>query len=134
LLNVSISERRISGRDADITRSALVLSGSTGTTPIGKVQPQDVINPEEGPVVIVYPNPFGDKLNYYYFLRKSVPGSITLTDITGRTSAMLVKQQLQIEGLHTGSIEAEDFNLTPGIYYLRFVFDKQVIVRKVIKM
>jgi hypothetical protein len=134
LMNVSISERRTSGKEAEITRSTLIFSGSNSAGPNGKGQSQDGINPEDNPVVVVYPNPFGDKLNYYYFLRKSVPVFLTLTDVTGRTSALLMKQQMQSEGLHSTSIESDDFNLTPGIYYLRFVFDKQVIVRKIIKM
>lgn len=134
VLNVSITECRISGREAEITKSALVWSGRNGDTPSGNGQPQGLAITDEGPVVVVYPNPFSDKLNYYYFLRKSIPAAITLTDVTGRTSALLMKQQMQIEGLHSGSIEPADFNLNPGVYYLRFVFDKQVVVRKVIKL
>jgi hypothetical protein len=134
VLNVSITERRVSGKEAEITRSALLWSGRNGDTPAGKGQPQDLAVTDVVPVVVVYPNPFSDKLNYLYFLRKSVPATITLTDVTGRTSALLMKQQMQGEGLHSGSIEPADFNLNPGLYYLRFVFDKQVVVRKVIKL
>jgi len=134
VLNVSITERRVSGREAEITRSAMVWSDRNGDTAAGKGESQGLAITDEGPVVVVYPNPFGDKLNYYYFLRKSVPVAITLTDVTGRTSELLMKQQMQGEGLHSGSIEPSDFSLTPGLYYLRFVFDQQVVVRKVIKL
>jgi len=134
VFNIFITERRVSSKEAEITRSALVWSGKNGDTPDGKGQPQDVAVIDDLPVVVVYPNPFGDKLNYYYFLRKSVPAAITLTDVTGRTSALLMKQQMQDKGLHSGSIEPADFNLNPGVYYLRFVFDKQVVVRKVIRL
>jgi hypothetical protein len=134
VLNVSITERRISGRAAEIERSALLWSDRHAVTPAGAVEPKGQAITDEEPVVVVYPNPFGDKLNYCFFLRKSVPAAITLTDVTGRTSALLMKQQMQSEGLHSGTLEPADFNLTPGVYYLRFVFDKQVVVRKVIKL
>jgi hypothetical protein len=134
VLNVSTTERRVSGKDAGTTKTALLWTGSTGSTPEGKGQPEGLANTDGGPVVVAYPNPFGDNLNYYYFLRKPVPLAITMTDVTGRTSAVLMKQQMQGEGLHTGSIDPAEFSLTPGIYYLRFVFDQQVVVKKVIKL
>lgn len=134
VLNISITERSISGKTAEITKAALLWSGSNGDTPGGKTITQVPVVADEDPIVIVYPNPFEDKVNYYYFLRKSLPTAITLTDVTGRTSAQLMKQQVQSEGLHYGSIESADFNLNPGVYYLRFVFNKQVVVKKVIKL
>ena len=111
----------------------MVWSGRISDNPSGKDKPPDLTASDEV-TVVVYPNPFGDKLNYHYFLRKSIPAAITLTDVTGRTSALLMKQQQQSEGLHSGSFNAADFNLNPGMYYLRFVFDKQVVVRKVVKL
>jgi hypothetical protein len=134
VLNISTTDRRVSGKEYQTTNFALVFSGTSGTSSNGKGQTQDVAPVDDSPVVVVYPNPFGDNLNYLYFLRKSVPASVTLTDVTGRTSGILLKHQQQGEGLHSASINSEDLNLTPGIYYLTFIFDKQVIVKKVIKL
>jgi len=133
VMSVSVTERRISGKEAEITRSAAVWSGKTVDTPSGKDKPPDPAVTDDVSVV-VYPNPFTDKLNYHYFLRKSIPAAITLMDVTGRISALLMKQQQQSEGLYSGSVNAAEFNLNPGVYYLRFVFDKQVVVKKVVKL
>jgi hypothetical protein len=124
----------VSGKEYQTTNYAVVLTGNNGTTSNGKGQPQDVAPVDDSPVVVVYPNPFGDNLNYLYFLRKSVAVSVTLSDVTGRTTGLLLKHQQQGEGLHSAFINSDDLNLNPGIYYLTFVFDKQVIVRKVIKL
>jgi hypothetical protein len=134
VLNISTTDRRVSGREYQTTNMALVYTGTSGTSSNGKGQTQDITPSDDSPVVVVYPNPFGDKLNYFYFLRKAVPASVTLSDVTGRTSGILLKHQQQGEGLHTASINSDDLNLDPGIYYLTFVFDKQVIVKKVIKL
>jgi len=133
VLNVAVTERRISGKEAEITRSAMLLSGLNTDTLSGKYQPQGIAG-NDFITVVVNPNPFSDVLNYNYFLRKSVQVSITLTDITGRTFAQPVKNQVQGGGLHSGTINASEFNLNPGMYYLRFVLDKQIVVKKVIKI
>lgn len=133
LLNLSVTESRISGKEAEITKSAMIWSGLNSDTVSGKGQPQAITGIDEI-TVVVNPNPFSDILNYNYFLRKSIPVSITLTDITGRTSAILLKDKVQGEGLHSGTIHSSDFNLNPGMYYLRFTLDKQVVVKKVIKL
>src|ERR1035438_4711447 len=60
LLNVSISERRVSGKDAGIEKSALVWSGGNGSNPEVTGQPQGIATVDDGSVVVVYPNPFSD--------------------------------------------------------------------------
>lgn len=133
VMNISVIERRVSGKEADITRSAVVWAGKIATTPSVKDKPPDqVVNDDVS--VVVYPNPFSDRLNYHYFLHKSVSATITLTDVTGKMSALIMKHNQQSEGLYSGTINASEFNLNPGVYYLRFIFDQQVIVKKVVKL
>jgi hypothetical protein len=84
--------------------------------------------------VIVYPNPFNEKLTYNYFLRKQVTVSVELFDMSGKFNFRVEKNQLQSEGLHTGTINAPALGLPPGVYYLRFTLDKQVVVTKVVKV
>jgi hypothetical protein len=133
VLNIATTERRVSGREAEVTKSAMVWAGKNSDTPAGSEKPQDPTLNEEV-TVVAYPNPFTDKLNYHYFLRKAVPASIILTDVTGRTSYQVMKKMMQEEGLHSGTLESGDLNLDPGVYYLRFVFDRQVVVRKIVKL
>jgi len=84
--------------------------------------------------VIVYPNPFDERLTYNYFLRKDLSVSIDLYDISGRIDKSLLETQNQPEGLYTKALIATDHNLRPGIYYLRFTFDNKVIVKKIVKL
>ncbi|MEI7897994.1 MAG: T9SS type A sorting domain-containing protein [bacterium] len=84
--------------------------------------------------VIVFPNPFTEQVTYNYFLRKQVPVTVVLYDMSGRFNLKVEKLQVQSEGLHTGVINASVLGLKPGIYYLRFTFDKQVVVSKIVKI
>jgi hypothetical protein len=84
--------------------------------------------------VIVFPNPFTDKLSYNYFLRKQLPVSIEVYDMSGKYSVRLVKNQIQSEGLHSGELDAVTSGLTSGVYYIRFTFDKKVVISKVVKI
>jgi len=54
--------------------------------------------------------------------------------MSGKISMRLVKNQVQAEGLHTGEIDGVQLGLAPGVYYIRFTFDKQVVVNKIVKI
>lgn len=84
--------------------------------------------------VIVFPNPFTEQVTYNYFLRKQVPAAVELYDMSGKFNLIVEKKQLRAEGLHAGSIDAATLGLTPGVYYLRFTFDRQVFVTKIVKI
>lgn len=84
--------------------------------------------------VIVYPNPFAEQLTYNYFLRKQVPVTVELYDMSGKVNVRLEKRQVQPEGLHTGTINPAVIGMPPGVYYLRFTLDKQVVVSKIVKI
>ncbi len=135
VLNISIIENRYRGGDPEITRSAFTNTqqhnesiATAGTNDSGKqIEKSDVS-------VIVFPNPFSEKLTYNYFLRKQLPVSIELYDMSGKFSLRLVKNQIQSEGLHTGELDGLTHGLTPGVYYIRFTFDKQVVISKVVKI
>ena len=88
----------------------------------------------EGVSVILFPNPFREQFTYNYFLRKSLGVSLELYDMTGNVRMKLITNQTEAEGLHTGSFDGVKAGLTPGIYYVRFTFDKQVVVQKIVKI
>lgn len=84
--------------------------------------------------LILYPNPFIENLYYNYFLRKQLPVSVELVDVTGKTIVSITKDQIQAEGYHTGDLEASKYDLKMGVYYFRFTFGDKVLVSKVVKM
>ena len=132
---ISTMEYQSSGQVPTTTKAASVNleqrsenDALTGTTePQSQVEKSDVS-------VILFPNPFSEKITYNYFLRKQLPVSIELFDMTGNSRMQLIKNQVQTEGLHTGDLDGTVNGLTPGIYYFRFTFDKQVVVSKIVKI
>jgi hypothetical protein len=84
--------------------------------------------------VIVFPNPFAEQVTYNYFLRKQLPVAVELYDMSGKINIRIEQKQLQAEGLHTGTINAALLGMSPGVYYLRFLFDKEVVIRKIVKI
>jgi len=92
-------------------------------------------NPNTGELsLILYPNPFIGNLYYNYFLRKQLPVTVELVDMTGKTIVSLSKEQVQSEGFHTGELDAVKYGLKMGVYYFRFTYGDKVLVSKVIKM
>jgi hypothetical protein len=83
--------------------------------------------------VAVFPNPYSDNLTFSYFLRKQMPVTISLYDISGKKCLEACNNVQQSEGLHTGNIENAD-KLPTGVYSVKFTFDHNTIVKKVVKI
>ncbi len=135
VLNISTMEYQASAQAPVVTKTAFINLDQTveGDILAGSEEPQ--IQVEKSDVsVILFPNPFSEKITYNYFLRNQIPVTIELFDMTGSSRLQIVKNQLQTEGLHTGDLDGLTIGLTPGIYYLRFTFDKQVVVSKIVKI
>ncbi len=134
VLTLSIVNYQIGGQAPVTTRKAtLNVNQHVETEVIAGLDPTQ--KPDQSDVsVILYPNPFNEKLTYNYYLRKDMSVSIDLFDITGKISAKLLKTQSQAEGLHTGEINSQTKDLNPGIYYLRFTFDNKVVTNKIVKI
>ena len=94
----------------------------------------NTVNGKPEVTVVVSPNPFTDKFNYSYLLTEQMAVSIELYTISGKNISWLVKDQLQLPGMQTGEINSMMYNLTPGVYFLRFTFDKQVVISKVVRI
>jgi len=84
--------------------------------------------------VVVYPNPFTEKVSYNYYLWKPMTVTVELYDMSGKMILLPEKKRLQEEGLHSGTVNAEILALPPGIYYLRFTLDREVVVSKIVKI
>jgi len=81
-----------------------------------------------------YPNPFAEMTSCTYFLQKSMDVHAELFDITGKTIAVILNDQKQEEGIHNFDINGLDLGLVPGVYYIKFTFDKKEVVQKIVKI
>lgn len=135
LLSLSIVENSYSGRTPEIKKTAFTNTEQrleknmpiVSNKPASKIATQDVL-------VTISPNPFNNKLIYNYFLADQLAVSIEIYDVSGKSCGWLVKKQIQPVGLHTGELDALKYSLKPGIYFMRFTFDKQVVISKVVKI
>ena len=84
--------------------------------------------------VNILPNPFTDQLTFNYYLQEQMSVSVELYNISGKNIAWIVKDLLQPLGLQTGEVIASRYGLMPGVYFLRFTFDNQVVVSKIVKI
>ncbi len=134
VLVITTIESKATGKEPVITKSATInvqQPVNTGTvTDVTDPQPQA----SNDIAVSVYPNPFNEKFHFNYFLRKQMPVKIALYDVTGNLTKLVLQSDRQAEGIHTGEIDAEALNLTPGMYYLRLTFENMVVVKKVVKL
>ena len=136
LLNLSVVEVRTNGGIPVITRSAnynslqfyeksAVLGSTTkaANAPLAKSEVK----------VVISPNPFTDQLVYSYVLTDPLPVTIDLYDMAGKSYGRLLSNQLQEVGLHNGELVAARYGLTPGVYFMRFTFDKQISIFRIVK-
>jgi hypothetical protein len=133
VMTITTTENSYSGKEPVVVKSAWVnldqqmFGAIAGTESLGQAETAENS-------VIVYPNPFSEQVTYNYFLRKQVPVTVELYDMSGKFNLRIEKRAMQQEGLHTGTIDATIHSLNPGVYYLRFMFDKQVVVSKIVKI
>ena len=88
----------------------------------------------QGIKVSISPNPFKDNLTYSFTLGKAMDVSVELYDMAGKHIAWHLKNQTKPEGLHSGELGPLTNNLPTGVYFIRFIFDNQSVIRKVIKI
>ena len=135
VISISTIENKYSSGNAEVIKSAFTntqqLIEKSALT--GSVNPAKQIEIQEVTVTLS-PNPFIDKLIYSYTLPADMTVSIDLYDMAGKYIGWLDKNQSQTEGLHTGELNAATYHLIQGVYFMRFAFDNQVIIRKVVKM
>ena len=88
----------------------------------------------QGITVLISPNPFNEKLTYSIILDREMVVSVELYDMTGKHIAWHIKNQPKPMGLHSGELGQLTHNLPTGVYFVRFIFDNQSVIRKVIKI
>jgi hypothetical protein len=134
ILGFTTSEYTFSGQAPKITYSGFINQKMSDFGTLNEVNTDQTAGDFAEESIVLFPNPFSKKLSYNYFLRKQMPVSIELMDMTGRKINYLQDNHLQPEGLHSGELDATVLNLPMGVYYLRFTFGKKVVVSKVVKM
>jgi hypothetical protein len=80
----------------------------------------------------IYPNPFSASTTLEYNLKKESDVQISLTDITGKQTGIIADEK-QHTGNYHFEINADKFNIKPGIYLLKFMIDGQVVCRDIVK-
>lgn len=134
VLGFTTSEYTFSGQESKITHSGFINQKMSDSGLLNEVSTDLTAGDFAEESIVLFPNPFSKKLSYNYFLRKQMPVSIELMDMTGRNINNLQDNQLQMEGLHSGELDATVLNFPMGVYYLRFTFGKKVVVSKIVKM
>ncbi len=132
VMMIGRTESRRGGGEAVVSTSAWINLEQMNRPAV--VQGTGMSAEKDSPGIMVFPNPFAEKLTYQYFLRRSMPVKVELYDITGKSVLIAEPMQERGEGLHSGSVDAAALGLSPGIYYLRFTVDRQVVVSKVVKI
>jgi hypothetical protein len=84
--------------------------------------------------VVAWPNPFGGELNCYYFLENQMAVTAGLYDLSGKRLFEPFPGHLMESGLYKLNLGSAVAKLSPGVYYLRFSFDKEIVVKKVVKL
>jgi len=89
---------------------------------------EDVTLP--GSVVLeAYPNPFNSTITIRYSIPRRENISLLLYDVKGSESA-IIEQGVKLAGRYSVVFDGE--NLSSGLYLLRFIGLKHIIVRKVL--
>jgi len=136
LLNLNSVEYRTNGGAPVVTKTASLntLQPYEKNGTIGSDVPASTVLPVKSAVkVAISPNPFVDQLIYSYVLPESMNISIDLYDMAGKTYGRLVSNQPQAGGFHNGELISSKYGLTPGVYFMRFSFNDQVAIYRVVK-
>lgn len=132
---IGLSTRKVktNGENPVVTNTAFVNREMSNSGIFVTGSGQDNYNTGEVSLNL-YPNPFTEKLIYSYFLRKQMPVSIELVDMTGKTVVTLSDKQLQAEGLYEGELDAVKYGLKMGVYNFRLKYGEKILVSKVVKL
>ncbi len=140
VLNLNIIAYSLNGGAPVITKTASVntqqfsvKSAVLGTDLLAQTKAAAAIAEKQEVKVVVSPNPFTEKLKYEYVLTEPMNVSVEVYDVSGKSFGSLVSNQLQQSGYQNGELSASAYGLISGVYFMRFTFNKQVVICKVVK-
>ncbi len=137
LVSLNIVETSTNGNSPVLTTTAFTnttqLQEKSGI--VGAIQEISSIAGSTSEVkVTISPNPFTDQLNYSYYLPEERNVSVEVYDMSGKTYGWLVKNQMRPVGLHAGELKSSTLGLVSGVYFMRFSFDGQIVISKIVKL
>ncbi len=80
----------------------------------------------------IFPNPFSTELKINYTITEKGKVNISLFDIQGKRIASILDNSNQNEGFYSQRLNPGDYNLKPGIYFVRFEFGSKAQSERVI--
>lgn len=87
---------------------------------------EDLVEISEGPVVTIYPNPFGSRVIIDVTTVMDQSMEISVFDLSGKR---LIHQECRTNVIH----ELDGSEYAPGVYLVRILLETGVIVRKIVK-
>ena len=81
----------------------------------------------------IFPNPFQSSTTIQYNLAQFTNVKIELDDITGKEIAQIVSEN-EKSGPYLLNIDADKYNLNPGVYLLKFILGSQYVSRSIVKL
>lgn len=78
-----------------------------------------------------FPNPFNPNTIFEYYLKENGIASLIIYDITGREVAMLLNG-FKTKGLYKVEFDANQFNLSSGIYFYKISLNDQSMIKRFI--
>jgi len=140
VLNLSSVESRVNGGAPTVTKSAntniqqfVVKSSVLGVDILAQSKSSSVAPADQEIAVKISPNPFSEKLEYAYSLPGNRIVTIEMYDGSGKVIGTLVSNEGQTGGYHNGELYSSRYSLKSGVYFMRFTFDKQIVINKVVK-
>lgn len=80
----------------------------------------------------LYPNPFHSSITIKYSILKPEKTTITLYDVTGKPIGVIEDKYLSTGNYET-EINTEKYNLSPGVYMLRFTTEEGSVSKQMVK-
>jgi PKD repeat protein len=82
----------------------------------------------------IQPNPFNENFSISYTLEKRAETRITLYDLQGRQLVVLLNTVTMLAGEYHIEIKATDYDLQPGLYFLKLEVDGLPYTREIIRI
>ena len=82
--------------------------------------------------MLVSPNPFINNVNIEYTLGENSQVSADIYDVNGKKLVNLCSDESQIAGNHIYAVDANKYNLSGGVYFLRMNINGQVFEQKIV--
>ena len=81
----------------------------------------------------IYPNPFQNSTTIHYKIGFSAPVRIELFDVDGKQLGTILNEK-QTAGIYNYDLNASKYDLKPGMYFVRFYINDNLVTKQVVKL